>query len=211
MIEFPIGPLMHEEKCYEFLMNILSPEGLCCPQKHAVPAGQAPHKRNRVPVMKYRCRQCGKVFDLFTGTFFQGTHHPCSTLVLILRGFFKSVPTLHLAKELGIDYSTLFYRRQAIMGLAFFNQERNPLADDAVESDEMFQNAGEKATPHNEPDAPPRRRANKRKGKGTMANDRPPVLGSYGRESGQVRLEVCEDTKQCTIQPEVEKKLVRPL
>ena len=70
----------------------------------------------------------------------------------------------------------------------------------------MFQNAGEKGTPHEDPDDPPRRRANKRPGKGTKENDRPPILGIVGRETGQIRLKVCDDTQQTTIQPEVERR-----
>ena len=45
---------------------------------------------------------------------------------------------------------------------------------------------------------PPRRRANKRRGHGTFANDRPPVMGTVGRESGQVRLRVRLDTQGTT-------------
>ena len=63
---------------------------------------------------------------------------------------------------------------------------------------------GKKGHRHADPADPPRRRANKRRGRGTFENDRPPVLGLVGRESRQVRLEVCLDTKQATIQPEVE-------
>lgn len=51
---------------------------------------------------------------------------------------------------------------------------------------------------------PPRRRANKRRGRGTMANDRAPILGLVGRGSGLIRLVVCANTQQTTIQPEVE-------
>jgi transposase len=39
----------------------------------------------------------------------------------------------------------------------------------------MYQNAGEKGDKHHDPSDPPRRRANKRPGLGTMENDRPPV------------------------------------
>ena len=37
-----------------------------------------------------------------------------------------------------------------------------------------------------------------------MANDRPPVVGTVGRSSGQIRLKVCDNTQQITIQPQVE-------
>jgi transposase len=52
---------------------------------------------------------------------------------------------------------------------------------------------------------PPRCRANKRRGRGTVANDRPPVLGTIGRESGQVRLRVVPDTKAVTLREHVER------
>jgi transposase-like protein len=70
----------------------------------------------------------------------------------------------------------------------------------ALEADEMFQDA-EKSTPHEVPDDPPRERANKRRGCSTFANDRPLVLGLVDRGSGQIRLHVCVDTKQATIEP----------
>lgn len=58
---------------------------------------------------------------------------------------------------------------------------------------------GKKGVEHFDPLDPPRCRANKRRGRGTFANDRPPVLGTIGRESGQVRLRVVTDTKQTTL------------
>lgn len=57
---------------------------------------------------------------------------------------------------------------------------------------------------HFDPLDPPRCRANKRRGRGTFANDRPPVLGTIGRDSGQVRLRVVDDTKQTTLRRHVE-------
>jgi transposase-like protein len=49
------------------------------------------------------------------------------------------------------------------------------------------------------PHRPPRRRANKRRGRGTYFNDRPPVLGTIGRTSGLVRLRVVHDTQARTL------------
>lgn len=51
---------------------------------------------------------------------------------------------------------------------------------------------GKKGIVHDDPDDPPRRRANNRRGHGTFATDRPPVAGVVGRESGEIRLEVVE-------------------
>lgn len=58
---------------------------------------------------------------------------------------------------------------------------------------------GKKGDEHFDPTDPPRRRANKRRGRGTYANDRPPVLGTVGRQSGQVRLRVVRDTTAKTL------------
>jgi len=79
------------------------------------------------------------------------------------------------------------------------------LPDLATEADEMFQNAGEKGTLQRDAEDPPRRRANNRRGLGTMPNDRPPIQGVVGRTSGQIRLTVCENTQQQTIRPQVER------
>jgi transposase len=66
-----------------------------------------------------------------------------------------------------------------------------------------FKMRGKKGEEHFDPLDPPRRRANKRRGRGTYENDRPPVLGVIGRESGQVRLRVVMDTKATTLEEHV--------
>jgi transposase len=56
-----------------------------------------------------------------------------------------------------------------------------------------------KNTPHGDPCDPPRRRANKRKGHGTYANDRPPIISVISRETGEQRFWVCDhaDRRTC--------------
>lgn len=82
-------------------------------------------------------------------------------------------------------------------------QPDTPLEDDETETDEMFQNAREKGCEHFDPADLPRCRANKRRGRGTYANDRPPVVGTGGRQMGQVRLRVVKDTKGKTLEAHV--------
>ena len=60
---------------------------------------------------------------------------------------------------------------------------------------------GKKGVRHADPADPPRRRANKVKGHGTWDNDRPPVLGVVGRESGEVRLVLTRHSDRATLDP----------
>jgi transposase len=62
---------------------------------------------------------------------------------------------------------------------------------------------GKKGEEHFDPADPPRRRANKRRGRGTFANDRPPILGTIGRETGQVRLRMVKNTQGKTLRDHV--------
>jgi len=206
MMRFPITDLLDEQECHDALLRILHPQGLYFPHGHELPEGQRPHMCDRAPVLDYRCRTCGSVFNLFTGTPWTGTHYSCAKIMLILRGFAQGVSTRQLADELECDYGTLLGYRHELQAAALRLQETTPLLDQVTEADEMFQNAGEKGQPHRDPEDPPRRRANRRKGKGTKANDRPPIQGVVGRDSGPIRLTVCDDTRQATVQPEVEAK-----
>ena len=205
-MRFPITDLLDQQESYAFLLRAMHPKGLECPHGHPLLPDQAPHERHRDPIFDYRCRACGAVFNLFTGTAWSGTHYDCRVIVLLMRGFAQGVSTLQLSQELELDRATLLERRHKVQNLALVHKPDTDLPDEATEADEMFQNAGEKGTPHEDPDDPPRRRANKRPGKGTKENDRPPILGIVGRETGQIRLKVCNDTQQTTIQPEVERR-----
>ena len=62
---------------------------------------------------------------------------------MVLRGIAQGVPTLQPAEELDLDYSTLLGRRHQIQKQALEGM-RTGLPDQAVEADEMFQNAGKK-------------------------------------------------------------------
>jgi len=64
---------------------------------------------------------------------------------------------------------------------------------------------GKKGQPHTDPNDPPRRRANKRRGHGTYENDRPPVVGTVGRCTGHCRLRVREQTDGRTLRAHVQR------
>ena len=58
----------------------------------------------------------------------------------------------------------------------------------AVETPNLSRYSSEAALP--DAKDPPRRRGNKRRGHGTYDTDRPPIVGTKGRESGLLRLRV---------------------
>jgi transposase len=188
-MDFPIDDLLDEDACYHRLLTWIHLEGLSCPDCHRDDQLRI-HRRNREPVVDYRCGHCGRVFNAFTGTALQGIHYRPSTILLILRGIAQGVPTAQLARELSCDRGHLLALRHRLQDLAFRLRHRLPLDDPVVEADELYQNAGEKGVPHLDPLDPPRRRANQMPGHGSWENDRPPVCGVVGRESGQLRLGV---------------------
>ena len=126
MLQFPLDDLLDEQACYDFLLRVLHPDGLRCPQGHALPTDQAAHDRHRAPILDYRCRSCGAVFNLFTGTIWAKRHYRCTTIVQILRGIAQGVPTKHLAAELRIDRGHRLARRHRIQALVA--QHLSPLS-----------------------------------------------------------------------------------
>ena len=142
-MDFPLVNLMDEDVCYAKLLDILHPDGLgcprCCRSDHL-----AVHRWYRRPVLDYHCKACGRVFNAFTGTVFQGTHRSCAELLLILRGIAHGVPTAQLARELGRNRPRLLELRHGIQANAMKHLDKTPLTDAVAEVDEMYQNAGEK-------------------------------------------------------------------
>jgi transposase len=203
-MDFPIIDLMNEQACYDYLVEVMHPEGLGCPRcQHQ--HGLGVHRCHRQPVLDYQCSGCGCVFNAWTGTVLANTHRRPAEILLVLRGILQGVPTAQLARELICDRKHLLELRRKLQGLVErFQEGVAALEDDVTEADEMYQNAGEKGVPHTDPDDPPRRRANKRRGHGTFDNDRPPVAGVVGRDSGEIRIEVIHNADKETLEEVVD-------
>lgn len=161
MIDFPIDELMDEDVCHLYLLNKLHPEGLKCP--HCGCEGRYTVKKNTW-FDGYKCTGCKKYYTMYTGTVFEKTRQPASKIVLILRGFAKGETTSRMSRELGLDFDNLLKLRHRIQNNAFNHLQGGPQeSTDGFEADELFQNAGEKGHKHQDPDDPPRRRANKKR------------------------------------------------
>ena len=161
-MDFPINHLLDEDKSYEELIRLLHAGGLCCTRCGG--SNYYQHSWLRANIAKFRCRDCGHVFNIFSGTALRKTKFSCSTIVMILRGFAKGQTTASLARELAINRSNLLALRHRLQDYAFQNRVLNPLEDQETQTDEAYQNAGEKGRAHTDPTDPPRKRANKKRG-----------------------------------------------
>ncbi len=65
-------------------------------------------------------------------------------VVLLMRGISKGETTRELAAELELNYKTVLDMRHKVHANAESKQPKTPLPDLYSETDEMFQNAGEK-------------------------------------------------------------------
>jgi len=102
-MDFPIIDLMDRGACYQKLLDLLHPQGLACPRCAAGDGLHVHRRRPDSPVVDYRCKGCRRVFNVFTGTPWQGTHFSPATILSILRGIAQGTPIAKLARELGLS------------------------------------------------------------------------------------------------------------
>jgi UDP-N-acetylmuramoylalanine-D-glutamate ligase len=99
-------------------------------------------RKSRLKV--YRCRECKHIYNLYTKTVLQQHHLTPQQVVLLLRGILKGETTSELAAELELNYLTVLNLRRELQQNAERLQPETPVPDLEAESDELFQNAGEK-------------------------------------------------------------------
>lgn len=144
-MEFPITELLDHERSVEWIIEYFHPDGLKCPSCGASTAeARAFRTTRRSQLTTYRCQLCQTPYNLYTGTVFQQHHVSPQQVVLLMRGICKGETTNMLAKELSLNYKTVLELRHRIQENTERQQPNTPLTDSETETDEMFQNAGEK-------------------------------------------------------------------
>jgi transposase-like protein len=142
MIDFPIDELLDEDECIKWLQRRFHPNGLKCPRCDSSERRVA--QRNG-PWSAYRCKACDRYHTILTGTVFEKTRQAPSKLILILRGIAKGEPTARLARELGIGRPRMHeIRKNQVQANLYKTLPSEPITDEVLEADELYQNAGEK-------------------------------------------------------------------
>ena len=140
---FPITDLLDDKQTEEWLLEHFHPKGLRCP-KCGSTRRRTFRETETSRLTVYRCLECEGVYNLYSGTLFEKKHLRPSQVVLLLRGEAKGESSMRLAQELGVSRTTVHHLRKELQQNAERLQPEAPLIDEHSETDEMFQNAGEK-------------------------------------------------------------------
>jgi transposase-like protein len=144
-MDFPIVELIDDELATIWLLKHFHPNGLNCPHCSAsLEQAREFRQTEKSQLTVYRCCGCQGIYNLYSQTVFEGRYFRPAQAVLLLRGVCKGDPTAEIAREIGVSRQTVHGVRQELQANAQRHQAQEPLPDEQTETDEMFQNAGEK-------------------------------------------------------------------
>jgi transposase-like protein len=144
-MDFPIVDLFDDDVSTVWIEKYFHPQGLKCPHcEESVKHARCFRHTRRSKLCVYRCHHCQGVYTLYSGTAFEGRQLRPAQVILLLRGVCKGEPSLTLAREIRVSRTTIHEIRQVLQANAQLLQPQTRLNDQQTETDEMFQNAGEK-------------------------------------------------------------------
>ncbi len=144
-MDFPIIDLLDDEISELWLQKHFHPEGMKCPHCQETQQRARYFRANTGSGLAvYRCQSCQGIYHLYSRTLFEGSQLTPSQVVLLLRGILQGQSSAQMSRELGLAYKTVLKWRRRVQANAVHLQPDSALSDKHAESDEMFQNAGEK-------------------------------------------------------------------
>jgi transposase-like protein len=144
---FPITDLLDDAGSAQWLAQYFHPQGFGCPHCKAGVEQAREFRSSKRGLIDYRCKPCDRVYNLYSGTVFAGCGLSARQAVLLIRGVCKGESSTTLAEELGVCRSTVHLLRRKLQANGYTLLAEGALLDVDTETDEMFQNAGEKRAP----------------------------------------------------------------
>jgi transposase-like protein len=141
---FPITELLDEQESVAWVEKYFHPKGLHCPGCAATREQAREFRRHERGFVDYRCHNCQRTYNLYTGTIFAGSNLEPRRVVLLVRGVCKGEPATVLAEELLLSRQCVSRWRKRLQANGYEMLSAQALPDRDTETDEMFQNAGEK-------------------------------------------------------------------
>ena len=156
---FPITELLDETESLAWVETHFHPKGLNCPSCGATRERAREFRKHKRGFVDYRCYNCQRTYNLYTGTVFAGSNLEPRRVVLLIRGVCKGDPATGLAEELALSRQCVHRWRKRLQSNGYSMLSSQALRDHETETDEMFQHAGEKRRQTRRPvrsAAPPR-------------------------------------------------------
>jgi transposase-like protein len=141
---FPITDLLDDASSSQWIAQYFHPQGFRCPYCESGVEQARVFRHSKRGLVDYRCKHCARVYNLYSGTVFAGCGLSARQAVLLIRGVCKGESSATLAEELGVCRSTVHLLRQKVQANGYTMLAEGALPDTDTETDEMFQNAGEK-------------------------------------------------------------------
>jgi len=199
---FNITNLIDDKKCFEEVRSLRWEKQIICPHcnsNHVIKKGFHETCKYR---QRYKCNNCKRRFDDLTNTIFQDSN--ISLKVWILCSYFLTLnlSNSQIAEELDIGNDTA-QRMCSELREGIVKKKKVSELDGEVEFDEVYVVAGHKGRPDKVKEKkrkPRRRRLKGKRGRGTLADEKVPILGMIQR-GGEVVIKMLPNVKTVTIEP----------
>ncbi len=201
-LDIRIDDLIDSKKCYDFLRGKRWPHCTCCPGCTSNRVKKNGHKDSDPLCQKYKCSNCGRRFNDFTGTVLARKHHPIGVWIVMLYLMGLNISNSQIAAELDLD-PDVAQHMTATLRKEICARKPGCRLSGTVECDEVYVKAGHKG--HPEAVRRKNRRGRRRglkgaPGRGTLEKEKPPILGMIQR-SGDVAIFMLPDVQRKTIEP----------
>jgi len=198
--------LMDDTACYEFLRETRWSNGVQCPHCSDFSIRKNGHDEVHKARQKYECTNCHRGFDDLTGTVFSGSNKSLKVWVVCLYLMGLNVSNSQIASELDVSFPTA-QRLTKVLREGIVKKKPPIELSGEIEVDEVYLVCGHKGQPDKVTEAerkPRRRRLKGARGRGTLANEKPPVIG-FVQRGGNLVVRLLENVRQKTIKPLFEK------
>src|SRR5215217_2383908 len=198
--------LIDDARCYELVRQHRWPEGVRCPHCGSARIARDGRDDAQAQRQRYRCTGCGARFDDLSGTVLAGRHRPLRVWVLCLHLMGLNLSNRQIARELDLCVSDVQAMTEALRrGLT---AKLPPVGRPSGRGRDR--RGPRRGRPQGEPGRGRqksrrgrRRRLKGAPGRGTLAKEKPPILGLLQR-GGEVVLRMLADVRQATIRPVLE-------
>lgn len=215
-MDLNILDIIDEGKCYEQLRlirwsaDLSNLKCLSCDSQDLIRNGYSDVSKH---IRRYKCKCCHTLpiaigIDDRTGTPFSGSHQMLKVWLLVLYFMGLNLSNKQIASELNLVLNTCNRMVEQLRTNIVCNQEE-PILEKEVEIDEVYIVAGHKGQPEKVKELGRdgrRRRLKGARGRGTLENEKPPILGIVQRK-GCLIMRVLPNVKQVTIRPIIERHI----